>query len=439
MTGGVLYIGTSVPDPVTGEVKRPPSRDASQVDYSLIGYRTRLELLAALQRARSKIDAQEQVLLAAIAADPDPYLADRSPDPEMDKQWVREDVSCAMRIAPVTARAKLFEATELVTRLPATLSMLGRGEIPVRHASRLAEAVISLPDEVAAQVEARVLPRAAGQTIGQFTAAVRRAVLALDPRDQQQKVEDAVAERRVCFTPQDDGTTELWASLPAAGAAALQARLRRAAQKAKQLRDGRTADQRQADALIDLALGDPCEPASTSGQQLKPRINVIVALSTLLGLDNQPGELDGHGPIPAAIARALAFDPTGTWRRLLTDQTGQVVDAGRTVYKPPAPLERLIQTRDVTCRFPTCRRAAVRSEIDHIIAWLDNGPTDRENLHALCPRHHHLKHESGWTVQRLPDGTTRWRSPTGHTYDKPPDELPRDTTTDPPDRAGRAA
>ncbi|HET8582159.1 MAG TPA: DUF222 domain-containing protein [Jatrophihabitans sp.] len=302
MTGDVRNIAT-VPDPVTGEPQRPPSGGASQVDYSLIDYQTRLELLTALQRARSKIDAQEQVLLHSLATN----HPSEGFDPEHDKQWVREDVSCAMRIAPVTARAKLFEATELVTRLPATLSMLGRGEIPVRHASRLAEAVISLPDEVAAQVEARVLPRAAGQTIGQFTAAVRRAVLALDPRDQQQKVEDAVAERRVCFTPQDDGTTELWASLPAAGAAALQARLRRAAQKAKQLRDGRTADQRQADALVDLALGS--EQAGT-GQQLKPRVNVIVALSTLLGLDNQAGELHGHGPIPAAVARALAFDPT---------------------------------------------------------------------------------------------------------------------------------
>ncbi|HET8583754.1 MAG TPA: DUF222 domain-containing protein [Jatrophihabitans sp.] len=373
MTGDVLYIGTSVPDGDADGADRPVSRDASQVDYSLIDYRTRLELLSALQRAKAKLDAQEQVLLHSLATD----HPSEGIDPEHDKQWVREDVSCAMRIAPVNARAKLLEATELVTRLPATLSMLGRGEIPVRHATRRAEAVIPLSDEIAAQVEARVLPRAPRQTIGQFTAAVRRAVLALDPRDPEKKTADAVAERRVCFTPQDDGTTELWASLPAAGAAALRARLRHDAQKAKQLRDGRTADQRQADALIDLALGDPCEPASTSGQQLKPRINVIVALSTLLGLDNQPGELDGHGPIPAAMARALAFDPTGTWRRLLTDQSGQVVDAGRTVYKPPAPLERLIQTRDVTCRFPTCRRAAVRSEIDHIIAWLDNGPTAR--------------------------------------------------------------
>jgi hypothetical protein len=47
----------------------------------------------------------------------------------------------------------------------------------------------------------------------------------------------------------------------------------------------------------------------------------------------------------------------------------------------------------------------------------------------------HLKHDCGWHLQRQPDGTYTWISPAGQTYDKPPDELPRDTTleTQPPD------
>jgi hypothetical protein len=42
----------------------------------------------------------------------------------------------------------------------------------------------------------------------------------------------------------------------------------------------------------------------------------------------------------------------------------------------------------------------------------------------LCPRHHHCKHEGGWTVHRRPDGVTEWTSPTGRTYEKPPDDWP---------------
>src|SRR5690606_27303421 len=41
-------------------------------------------------------------------------------------------------------------------------------------------------------------------------------------------------------------------------------------------------------------------------------VNVTIPLSTLLGLDDHPGELDGYGPIPAHIARHLST--AGLWR-----------------------------------------------------------------------------------------------------------------------------
>jgi hypothetical protein len=65
-------------------------------------------------------------------------------------------------------------------------------------------------------------------------------------------------------------------------------------------------------------VGDPNLPEQ-HGQ--RPAINVTVPISTLLGRDNQPAHLDGYGPITAALARRLAADPTGTWRRLVTDDT----------------------------------------------------------------------------------------------------------------------
>jgi hypothetical protein len=63
---------------------------------------------------------------------------------------------------------------------------------------------------------------------------------------------------------------------------------------------------------------------------------------------------------------------------------------------------------------------ATRTEVDHVIAWADGGTTDPDNLHTLCERHHHLKHEAGWSVRRSTDGTTTWISPTGRTYDLGP-------------------
>jgi hypothetical protein len=91
---------------------------------------------------------------------------------------------------------------------------------------------------------------------------------------------------------------------------------------------------------------------------LRPSVQVTVALSTLLGLDEQPGELSGSGPIPAAVARRIAADETGTWRRLLTDERAHLVDYGRTTYRPPKDLAEHVIARDRTCRYPHCNRQA---------------------------------------------------------------------------------
>ncbi len=352
-----------------------------------------------------------------MAADPVPGI---DGDPALDKEWVREDVACALRIPPATVGGRLHAAVELVTRLPGTLAAMRRGEIGLPYAQRLVDAVCFLPDAAATEVE-KVLVRAAGQTVAQFAAAVRRAVLAADPRGADEQHRDALSERRVIFTPLDNGMSELWALLPADTAANLKATIERIAESWKHL-DERSADQRRADALTALALGQP-------GPGTGPAVQVTVALSTLLGLDQQPGELDGHGPIPPALARAIAADPTGTWRRLVTNTHGQLLDYGRHTHRPPANLDRHIRARDRTCTFPGCRRPAARCELDHITAWADGGTTSENNLHPLCSRHHHLKHDTRWTVRRNTDGSTRWQAPTGHVYERPPpDQLPIDTT-----------
>jgi hypothetical protein len=156
------------------------------------------------------------------------------------------------------------------------------------------------------------------------------------------------------------------------------------------------------------------QPDAANGVSLHPNVNVTVAASTLLGADEQPGELDGHGPIPATVARALASDPTGTWRRLLTDDNHRLIDVSARTYRPPLTMARLVRAQQPRCCFAGCRRRATHCELDHIHDW------------------QHGKHEAGWTVTRQPDGTTVWTSPTRHTYTRPPDDIPIDTTSDPP-------
>ena len=175
----------------------------------------------------------------------------------------------------------------------------------------------------------------------------------------------------------------------------------------------------------------------------RPLIHVTVPLTTLMGLDDEPGELAGYGPIPASLARQIAADPDGTWRRLLTDPvSGTLLDYGRRSYRPPAALACIVRARDSECRYPGCRRPAVACELDHVQAWQHGGTTSEDNLCALCERHHDLKEHLGWQVVLHPDRAMEWITPTGHHYwSRPVDHRPspplQPPEPDPPDTMAR--
>jgi len=191
----------------------------------------RLELLVSRQRHKAALAAAEQVLLHAIVADPP--VATLAPDPEWDERSVLTELACLLRVSPRTIDSRAATAERLVTVLPATLAALAAGDISFPHALRLAAATSPLPDEVSARVEAAVLGKATTQTPGQFAAAITRAIRRDDTRNQDKRHADARAERRVVFTPQPDGMTNLWAHLPADAAAAIRDLLHRTAAQAK--------------------------------------------------------------------------------------------------------------------------------------------------------------------------------------------------------------
>ena len=169
--------------------------------------------------------------------------------------------------------------------------------------------------------------------------------------------------------------------------------------------------------------GRPIEPVTPG----KPLIQIVIAHSTLLGEDDQPAELVGYGPVPAALAREAAAD--GVWRRLVTDPlSGAVLDYGRTTYHPPAALADHVRVRDVYCRGPGCRRKAADAELDHTVAWADGGTTSADNLGAMCKHDHLLKHHAGWRLTVHPDGRLTWTTPTGRRHTT----APHDYRPDPP-------
>ena len=330
-------------------------------------------------------------------------------------EFVADEIGAALQLSRVAANRRLGFALDLA-RLPATAQALRVGVIDLSRARALAEATACLPDELGREIEAQVLPRAPEQTAAQLRNSLNRAVLAANPAAAELRHQQQLATRRVELHPQPDGMAELWALLPADQAVAVYTALDRYARGAgKNRRIG--IDARRADALVALVTGAACSAdGAEAGRARPPRalVQVTVPATTLLGVRDEPGELAGYGPIPADLARMLAAG--GIWRRLLTDaRSGALLELGRTTYVPPAALADHVRARDLTCRFPGCRRPAVSCDLDHTRRYPD-GPTCPCNLAALCRHHHRLKHQTNWTVSQDEHGVLTWISPTGHMY-----------------------
>jgi hypothetical protein len=295
------------------------------------------------------------------------------------------------------------------------------GSISCLQARAVTEASYVLDDGLLPEYEARVLKRAPEQTLSQLKQSIRRAVLRLDPATAEERRQRAKADRNIRVADAGDGMGWLVMLLPIDQAKACYTRADALARTAAK-DDPRTRDQLRADAVVDAILTGTGEAGLPRRHGLTPSISVIVNLETLAGVEDEPGWLDGYGPITAQHARDIASDQTGTWRRLVIDPIfGQVIDYGTTKYRPPQHLQDLVIARDGTCTFSTCNRPARIGDLDHIVPFPD-GPTAAHNLHPPCERHHIGRHQAGWRVRRNHDGTTTWTSPQGRQYTTRPPE-----------------
>ncbi|MDZ4249684.1 MAG: DUF222 domain-containing protein, partial [Candidatus Nanopelagicales bacterium] len=206
--------------------------------------------------------------------------------------------------------------------------------------------------------------------------------------------------RRVELRDEQDGMCELLALLPQEEGGRIWRRLTAIAKGMSDDGTGRRIDQIRADTLTDLILNNPTGSAaagSAAGSAATGvEVNVVVDLDTLLGLAEDPGEVTGLGPVPAAVARELAAD--GKWRLWVTDAASSTVTAtGSRTYTPGAALARLVRAREPYCRHPGCRRRSQACDLDHAVPW-PKGATTAENLGPLCRRHHGLKTHHGWDL-----------------------------------------
>jgi hypothetical protein len=92
-------------------------------------------------------------------------------------------------------------------------------------------------------------------------------------------------------------------------------------------------------------------------------------------------------------------------------------------------MTRTVIARDVHCVFPGCRKKAAHGDLDHIKAFEPGDLTTQANLMSLCRRHHRLKHDGKWTVERDDKtGVTTWADRRGRRYQTRPPTRPTTTT-----------
>jgi len=93
-------------------------------------------------------------------------------------------------------------------------------------------------------------------------------------------------------------------------------------------------------------------------------------------------------------------------------------------HDPGAKLRHLSQIRHTTCTSPICRRPASRADFEHNTPYEAGGRTCLCNTGPKCRHDHRLKQHPRWKVDQLPDGTFRWTTPAGRSYDTEPTRYP---------------
>jgi hypothetical protein len=239
-------------------------------DWDLPGMAAGYRRLAAWAQARelaavAEIAARRAAANQNIGAGPDGRPCQLPPE-------AAAEVALELRMSQYGASDWTDLGCQLRWRLPATFAALAAGIIDLARTRIIAEGTGLLSDEHAAAVEQRVVPDAGEKTTGQLRAAVRRAVLAVDPDGAEQRRKDTERHAKVGLYPDEEGTATLTGSrLPGIQAAAAMARITAMARALKSAGAGGGLDLLRAHVFISLLLGTlPLIPPPADGPPDNP-------------------------------------------------------------------------------------------------------------------------------------------------------------------------
>ncbi|HYH74083.1 MAG TPA: HNH endonuclease signature motif containing protein, partial [Nocardioides sp.] len=375
------------------------------------------------------------------------------------------ELGTVLGISTTAAKKLVGHALELRHRLPRLWAQVHAGRVPAWRARTVAETTIhstpALTVEAAGFVDAQVAAVAGKVGAAQLDRLVAETIKRFDlaGTDPAQDPEDGYlhVDPRHATLHDDDvhyaGTMRFEAELDLADALDLDRALAHGAETLKALGSDKPLDARRSAALGELARTQTALDLAGAGADPQ---HVPAAREVVL-----------HAHFDASLdGLTTVFGPTGRMeegqRLVLLDQVRDWCGDSRTkvtikpvvdlnanlstpAYEVPARIREQVILRDRTCVFPWCTRPARGCDIDHVTEYdhhadaegqRQRGPTETQNLAALCRFHHRLKTHTAWRYRMAEPGVFEWTSPHGHRYRRDRHGTTATDRAEPPDPPG---
>jgi hypothetical protein len=285
-------------------------------------------------------------------------VAEPAQMPEGWHEFTGRELGAVLGVSAGDAEEILGLAHTLEVHLPGTKAAFRAGILSRDKAAIIAAATGLLDAAEARAAEGMVLDRAGSLTPAQLRAAIRRAVMDVNPGQARKRREHMAKRTRVERWAEDSGNAGLAGrELPPAEVLAADQRVTAWAQELRKAGMEGGMDALRARAFLDILLGTDSRPlggspdrtsAPDTRQATTPapagplagvippgfagRVSLTTPVTTLLDLADRPGEMAGLGPIDPDLARDLAAaagrNPRSTWCVTVTDSQGHAIGHG---------------------------------------------------------------------------------------------------------------
>jgi hypothetical protein len=305
-------------------------------------------------------------------------------------------------------------AARALERRPAVRDAAARGRISLSQAKAIGEALDALPSSLdrgqSAAAEQLILTEAQHAPAEKLRTMTERILHQVAPEKSDTAEERAAklaerdvrarSRRKLWFGPESDGSIEFGGNLPIVAGRRLQnmvqavsdRRYRSAKDRRDRLALHETPQQRAADALVEILgsaeaaeRGEATTPPMPAGSA---QLQVLIPYQDLLDRAAATGLLTDGTRLSASELRVLACGAEIIPAVLGSES--QVLDMGQTVRLATPSLRRAIGLRDGGCAFPGCTMPMRHCDLYHVRPWQQGGPTNRDNIVALCRVHHAL-------------------------------------------------